>query len=198
VAAVPSPARTTQDRTGGFLLVAAMVAVMWLVEAVDVVAGDLDASGIRPRDPEGLVGVALSPFLHGGFGHLLGNTIPFAVLGAAIALGGLVRVATVTGIVALVGGLGTWLAAPSGTIVIGASGLVFGFATYLVARGAFSRRPLHLVGGLVVLVLYGSTLLFGLVPTPGVSWEGHLFGAIGGLVAARVVHRMVRAARARS
>jgi len=120
------------------------------------------------------------------------------VLGAAIALGGLVRVATVTGIVALVGGLGTWLAAPSGTIVIGASGLVFGFATYLVARGAFSRRPLHLVGGLVVLVLYGSTLLFGLVPTPGVSWEGHLFGAIGGLVAARVVHRMVRAARARS
>ncbi len=196
--AVPSPARTTQDRTGGFLLVAAMVAVMWLVEAVDVVAGDLDASGIRPRDPEGLVGVALSPFLHGGFGHLLGNTIPFAVLGAAIALGGLVRVATVTGIVALVGGLGTWLAAPSGTIVIGASGLVFGFATYLVARGAFSRHPLHLVGGLVVLVLYGSTLLFGLVPTPGVSWEGHLFGAIGGLVAARVVHRMVRAARARS
>ena len=198
MAAVPSPARTTQDRTGGFLLVAAMVAVMWLVEAVDVVAGDLDASGIRPRDPEGLVGVALSPFLHGGFGHLLGNTIPFAVLGAAIALGGLVRVATVTGIVALVGGLGTWLAAPSGTIVIGASGLVFGFATYLVARGAFSRHPLHLVGGLVVLVLYGSTLLFGLVPTPGVSWEGHLFGAIGGLVAARVVHRMVRAARARS
>ncbi len=196
--AVPSPARTTQDRSGGFLLVAAMVAVMWLVEAVDVVAGDLDASGIRPRDPEGLVGVALSPFLHGGFGHLLGNTIPFAVLGAAIALGGLVRVATVTGIVALVGGLGTWLAAPSGTIVIGASGLVFGFATYLVARGAFSRHPLHLVGGLVVLVLYGSTLLFGLVPTPGVSWEGHLFGAIGGLVAARVVHRMVRAARARS
>ena len=71
---------------------------------------------------------------------------------------------------------------------IGASGLVFGFAAYLVARGVFSRRPLHLVVGLVVLAVYGTTLLFGLVPTPGVSWQGHLFGAVGGVVAARVLH----------
>lgn len=181
--------REPQDRTGGFLLLAALVAAMWVVEIVDVVAGDLDASGIRPRDPEGLVGVALSPFLHGGFGHLIGNTIPLVVLGVAIALGGLARVALVTGVVALVGGLGTWLTAPEGTIHIGASGLVFGFASYLVARGVYSRRPLHLVGGLVVLAVYGSTLLFGLVPTPGVSWQGHLFGAVGGVVAARVLYR---------
>ena len=64
---------------------------------------------------------------------------------------------------------------------------MFGFAAYLVARGAFSRRPLHLGVGLVVLAVYGSTLRFGLVPTPGVSWQGHLFGAIGGIVAARVL-----------
>jgi len=190
----PPPARSDvtrrepQDRTAGFLLVAALVALMWAVEIVDLVAGDLDSAGIRPREPEGLVGVVLSPFLHGGFGHLIGNTIPFLMLGAAIALGGLARVATVAAIVTVVGGLGTWLTAPDGTVHIGASGLVFGFASYLVARGVYSRRPLHLVGGLVVLAIYGSTLLFGLVPTPGVSWQGHLFGAIGGLLAARLLH----------
>ena len=180
--------REPQDRTAGFLLVAALVLAMWAVEVVDLVAGDLDSAGIRPRDLEGLPGIALSPFLHGGFGHLIGNTIPFVMLGAAIALGGLVRVAAVTAITAVVGGLGTWLTAPDGTVHIGASGLVFGFATYLVARGAYSRRALHLVGGLVVLAVYGSTLLFGLVPAPGVSWQGHLFGAAGGVLAARVLH----------
>ena len=169
------------------MLVAAMAALMWLVEVYDAVGGDPDSAGIRPRDADGLVGVATSPFLHGNWGHLIGNTIPFLILGMAIALGGLVRVAAVTGIVALVGGLGTWLTAPSNTVVIGASGLIFGYATYLVARGAYTRRGLHLFVGLLVLGLYGTTLLFGLVPTPGVSWEGHLFGAVGGVVAARVL-----------
>jgi membrane associated rhomboid family serine protease len=177
------------DRTRGLVLLVAMVVLMWVVEVVDLVAGDLDSAGIRPRDPDGLIGVALSPFLHGGFGHLIGNTIPFVVLGAAIALGGLARIAAVTAVTAVVGGLGTWLTAPAGTVHIGASGLVFGFAAYLVARGAFSRRPLHLAAGLLVLAVYGSTLLFGLVPTPGVSWQGHLFGAIGGAVAAQLLHR---------
>jgi membrane associated rhomboid family serine protease len=171
-------------RVRGFMLVAAMVAVMWVVEIVDVFAGDLDSAGIRPRDPEGLVGVALAPVLHGGFGHLIGNTIPFLVLGGVIALSGLARVAAVTVIVAVVGGLGTWLVAPANTVHIGASGLVFGFAAYLIARGIFSRRALHLVAGVLVLFVYGGTLAFGLVPTPGVSWQGHAFGAVGGVVAA--------------
>ena len=129
-----------------------MVILMWLVETIDIVAGDLDGAGIHPRDVDGLPGIAASPFLHAGFGHLIGNTIPFLVLGAAIAVGGLVRTLAVVGIVAVVGGVGTWLTAPSNTVVIGASGLVFGFATYLVARGAYSRTPWHIVGGLVVLV----------------------------------------------
>ena len=98
------------------------------------------------------------------------------------------------GIVVVVGGLGTWLTAPSNTVVIGASGLVFGFATYLVARGSYTRTPWHIVGGLIVIVVYGSTLATGLVPTPGISWQGHLFGAVGGVVAARVLHRGRRGA----
>jgi membrane associated rhomboid family serine protease len=160
---------------------------MWAVEVVDLLAGDLDSAGIRPRDPDGLVGIATSPFLHGSFGHLLGNTIPFVVLGAVIALGGLARVVAVTLIVAGIGGLGTWLTGPAGTVHIGASGIVFGFAAYLVARGAYSRRALHIGAALIVLAVWGTTLLVGLVPTPGVSWQGHLFGAVGGVIAARVL-----------
>jgi membrane associated rhomboid family serine protease len=183
------PDPSERERTGGFVLIGSMVILMWLAETIDIVAGDLDDAGIHPRDADGLFGIVASPFLHAGFGHLIGNTIPFVVLGAAIAVGGLLRTAAVVGIVAVVGGLGTWLTAPSNTVVIGASGLVFGFATYLVARGAYSRRPWHIAGGLLVLALYGWTLLVGLVPTPGVSWQGHLFGAVGGVVAARLLHR---------
>jgi membrane associated rhomboid family serine protease len=184
--------RISDEPARGLALVAGMAGLMWAVEVVDLVAGDLDSAGIRPRDPDGLAGIALSPFLHGGFAHLLGNTVPFVVLGAVIALGGLARVAAVTAIVAVVGGLGTWLVAPAGTVHIGASGLVFGFAAYLVARGAYTRRGLHLAAAVTVLAVYGTTLLFGLVPTPGISWQGHLFGAIGGVLAARVLHRTAR------
>ncbi len=125
------------DRVRGVMMVAAMAALMWVVEIVDVVAGDLDSAGIRPRDPEGLVGIVAAPFLHGGFGHLFGNTIPFVILGVVIALSGLARVVSVTAIVALVGGLGVWLVAPASTLHIGASGIVFGFITYLIARGLY-------------------------------------------------------------
>jgi len=177
------------DRVRGVMMVAAMAALMWVVEIVDVVAGDLDSAGIRPRDPEGLVGIVAAPFLHGGFGHLFGNTIPFVILGVVIALSGLARVVSVTAIVALVGGLGVWLVAPASTLHIGASGIVFGFITYLIARGLYSRRALHLVVGVVVLVVYGGTLLFGFVPTPGVSWQGHAFGALGGVLAAWLLDR---------
>lgn len=177
------------DRVRGVILVVALAAVMWAVEIVDVVAGNLDSAGIRPRDPEGLVGIVAAPFLHGGFGHLFGNTIPFLILGVVIALSGVMRVVSVTAIVALVGGLGVWLVAPAATLHIGASGIVFGFISYLIARGLYSRRALHLVVGVVVLFVYGGTLLFGFVPSPGVSWQGHAFGAVGGVLAAWLLDR---------
>jgi membrane associated rhomboid family serine protease len=194
--AVAGPRSAGDDRVRGLVLVGVLVAIMWVVEIVDVFAGDLDSAGIRPRDVDGLTGIVLAPVLHGGFGHLIGNTVPFLILGGAIALSGLARIAAVTAIVALVGGFGTWLTAPAATVHIGASGLVFGFAAYLVARGAYSRRPLHLVAAVAVIVIYGSTLLFGLVPTPGISWQGHLFGAVGGVVAAWLLHRSASAQRA--
>ena len=174
---------------GGLTLVAASVGVMWAVEVVDLVAGDLDAYGIRPRDADGLVGIFAAPFLHGGFVHLVGNTLPFLMLGGLIALGGLLRVAAVSAIIVVTSGLGVWLTADAGSLHIGASGLVFGYAAYLIARGAFTRDLFHLTIAVVVMFVYGTTLLFGLLPALGISWQGHLFGAIGGVLAARWLDR---------
>ena len=168
----------------------ALVALMWAVEVVDVIADHrLDQYGIEAREPEGLDGIVTAPFLHVGFGHLLGNTIPFVIMGLLIALEGARRLLGVFAIVALVSGLGTWLVAPEGTIHVGASGVVFGFSTYLITRGWFNRRPGQVAIGLVVVVLWGGVLLAGLQPREGISWQGHLFGAIGGVVAARVLAR---------
>jgi membrane associated rhomboid family serine protease len=190
-----APRRTDSPALRGFALVAGMAAVMWVVEIADQVAdGRLDSHGIEPREVDGLDGVVFAPFLHAGWDHLIGNTIPFLLLGFAIALGGLARVATVTVIVALVGGLGTWLVAPANTVHIGASGIVFGYAAYLVARGIYSRSTVQIALGVAVLAVWGTTLLRGLVPEDGISWQGHLFGAIGGVLAARLLHR--RAVRA--
>jgi membrane associated rhomboid family serine protease len=181
--------RTDSPAVKGLIFVAAMAALMWVVEIADqVVDGRLDANGIEPRELDGLDGIVWAPFLHGGFDHLIGNTIPFLLLGFAIAIGGLTRVALVSVIVALVGGLGTWLVAPANTIHIGASGIVFGYAAYLVARGIYSRSPVQIALGVLVLAVWGTTLLRGLVPEDGISWQGHLFGAVGGVLAARLLH----------
>ena len=182
------PSRSDSPVVRGMIVVAAMAALMWVVEVVDEVAGGrLDRNGIEPRELDGLDGVVWAPFLHADFQHLIGNTIPFLLLGFAIAFSGVARVILVTAIVAVVGGLGTWLIAPENTVHIGASGIVFGYAAYLIARGAFSRSPRQIVLGLVVVAVWGATLLQGLVPETGISWQGHLFGAIGGVVAARVL-----------
>ena len=178
------------DRQKGLIFVGAMAAVMWVEEVIDqVLGGDLDRYGIEPHRVSGLEGIVFAPFLHANFSHLIGNTIPFLVLGATIALSGLFRVAAATAIVAFVGGLGTWIFAPAGTDHIGASGVVFGYATYLISRGLFSRNLLHLGVGVFVIAVYGSTLLFALAPRDGISWQGHLFGGVGGVVAARLLDR---------
>ena len=182
--------RTESPVVRGIIVVVALAALMWVVEVIDqVLDGRLDRNGILPREAEGLDGVVWAPFLHADFQHLIGNTVPFLVLGFAIAFSGVARVILVTVIVAVVGGLGTWLIAPENTVHIGASGIVFGFAGYLVARGVFSRSPTQLLLGVVVVVVWGATLLQGLVPEEGISWQGHLFGAVGGVVAARVLSR---------
>jgi membrane associated rhomboid family serine protease len=178
--------RLGEDRTTALALVAAMIVFMWLLETIDYIAPGtpLDRYGVHPRDPAGLLEIFSAPFLHVGFGHLISNTVPFALMGAAIALGGIMRVALVTLIVAVVSGLGIWLIAPSNEVHLGASGLVFGYAAYLVARGILSRRFIELAVGVVVIGVWGIGLLQGLLPQDRISWQAHLFGAIGGVIAA--------------
>ena len=183
-----SGSRTT--RLDGFRIVAALIALMWLAEIVDTFADHrLDGYGIEPRDDDGLIGIVAAPFLHDGFGHLISNTIPLLAMGLAIAFAGARRVLLVTAVVALVSGLGTWLIAPASTLHIGASGLVFGYATYLLSRGVFNRDLLELAIGAVVAVVWGGALLGGLLPEEWISWQGHFFGALGGVLAARLLAR---------
>ena len=172
----------------GAAVVGGLLAVMWLLQIVNAIDGQaLDGDGIYPRSLAGLPGIISAPFLHAGFGHLVGNSIPLVILGLVIAAAGARRVVEVTLVVFAIAGLGTWLTGPSHTSTIGASGLVFGYAGFLIARGFFTRSFAALAIGVVVALLFGVSLASDLVPQSGVSWQDHLFGAIGGIAAARLV-----------
>ena len=197
MSALPSATsvRATRPRRGqaqreGLTLLAAIVGVMWIVEVVNTLDSNrLDRDGIYGRSITHLWGILTTPFIHASFAHLIANTIPFVFMGVIIALAGAARLALVTVIVILVGGLGTWLVAPSNEPTIGASGVVFGYAAYLFARGFFNRSARELLIGLIVGVIWGGALIASLVPHTGISWQGHLCGAIGGVLAASLLRR---------
>jgi membrane associated rhomboid family serine protease len=170
----------------GLSLLVGIVAIMWIVEVVNSLDSyrlDQDG-GIIPRDVDRVWAIFTSPFLHAGWQHLIDNTIPFVFMGVIIALRGAVKLALVTLIVIVVGGLGTWLIAPDATNTVGASGVVFGYATYLFACGLFDRSPLQIFTGVIVGVVWGGALLSSVVPHAGISWQAHVCGAIGGVIAA--------------
>ena len=177
------PVTSAPVRAG--MLVGGFVALLYVIELVDtVVSGRLDSHGVRPRSDEGLLGIAFAPLLHGGWAHLVANTIPLLVLGFLLALSGVRTWVSVTAIVWLVSGIGVWLVGGPNSVHIGASGLVFGWLVHLMVRGIFARHLGQIALGLVVFVVYGS-VLWGVIPgRPGISWQGHLFGAIGGALAA--------------
>jgi len=169
-----------------------LVAIMWAVEILDQfvfrvgLRQTLDIYGIYPRNVVGLRGILFAPFLHGNFPHLIGNTVPFLVLGWLIMLRETSDFFWVSLVSAFVSGLGTWMFGSS-AIHIGASGVVFGYLGYLLARGYFERSMTAIAISLFVGTLYGS-LIWGVLPTRmGISWEGHLFGFLGGVLAARLL-----------
>jgi membrane associated rhomboid family serine protease len=169
----------------GLRALAALVAIMWGVELVNLLDSyRLDSYGIVPRSASHLDGIVFAPFLHASIAHILGNTIPLVILGFLIALAGARRLLSVTAIVALVSGIGVWLIAPAHTDTFGASGVVFGYATYLISRGLFNRKLVEVALGAFVAVIFGGILIADLIPHPGVSWQAHLFGGIGGVLAA--------------
>ncbi len=170
-------------------VVGGLLVLMWLLEMVDQSTGhSLDQFGIVPRDPETAGHIMLAPWLHFGWGHLIANSGPFLVLGVLTYIAGFARWLFTTLSSVIVSGVTVWLTAPAGSITAGASGLVFGYLTYLLIRGFFTRKPGQIVLAVLVLIVYGS-VLFGVLPTAsGVSWQGHLGGAVGGGLAAWLQH----------
>ncbi|HEY3682406.1 MAG TPA: rhomboid family intramembrane serine protease [Streptosporangiaceae bacterium] len=170
--------------------IVAFVALLWIIEGVNAVTGDsLIHLGIIPRTMGGLEGVVFAPFLHGSFGHIAANTLPLLILGFLAAVRGTQRFLVASVIIILVSGLGVWLTAASGSVTVGASGLILGYFGYLLARGLFDHSLVDIAIAVAVAVFYG-TLIFAVLPgASGISWQAHLFGLIGGVIAAWVQRR---------
>jgi membrane associated rhomboid family serine protease len=182
----------TQTLKQQFWILGTLVGVMWAVTIANtyVFNGHLNDFGIVPQNPIGLRGILFAPFLHGNFRHLMSNTLPFVILGWLVMLWETTDLLVVTVVSMLVGGLGTWLFGGVGTVHIGASGVIFGYLGYLLLRGYFDRRLPALLMSLFILVVYGSTVFAGVLPgAVGISWQGHLFGFVGGALTARLTSR---------
>ena len=199
--ATPEAKKRPTWMVGGATVVS-FVALLYIIEIWDNLSGHrLDENGIRPLESDGLTGIVFAPLLHANWAHLVANTGPALVLGFLMTLAGLSRFIYATAIVWIVGGFGTWLigntGAPPGveTNHIGASGLIFGWLAFLIVFGFFTRKVWEIVVGVVVLFVYGGVLLGMLPGTFGVSWQGHLCGAIAGVFAAYLLSGPERKAR---
>jgi membrane associated rhomboid family serine protease len=171
--------------------------LLYLVELVDtVLPAELDRGGIAPRSLDGLDGILWAPVLHGGWGHLLSNTIPVLVFAFLTMAGGLGQWIVVTATIWILGGAGVWLVAEPGTYTVGASGLAFGWLAFLLVRGIFNRSASQLLLAGMLLFIWGG-MLWGVLPSnPNISWQGHLFGALAGILAAWLVGRAGRRPKA--
>lgn len=187
--AVPPPASTLAPARptlgSSVVFIGAWLVLLWVLEALDVVLlGALDGFGVSPRVIAELPQVLTAPFLHFGFEHLMANSLPFLVLGVLARMAGRrpFWVATLASI--LVSGLFAWLLSAPSTVTAGASGLVFGWLAFLLVRGLFNRNWKQILISAAVFGFFGG-MLWGVFPTlPGVSWQGHLGGAVGGVLAA--------------
>lgn len=172
-----------------FQILATLIAIFWIVVIVNqiVFRGRLNAFGILPHNVVGLRGLLFAPFLHGGFYHVAANTLPFIVLGWFVMIRSINDFYFVSFMSAFIGGLGTWLVGNPNSVHIGASGVVFGYFGYLLFRGYFERSFVAIAISVAIAVTYGG-LIWGVLPTRSyISWEGHLFGFIGGIIAAKLL-----------
>lgn len=171
--------------------IAIFIGLMWAVWLVDLFLPlDLSAWGIQPRTLTGLIGIPLMPFLHSGLGHLLSNTIPLAILLALLA-GSRASSWQIVCELVLLGGVLLWCLGRSNANHVGASGLIYGLIAFLIVSGFLEKRLVPLGIAILVGFVYGSTLLFGVLPTLDhhVSWDGHLFGALAGAALAYIHNR---------
>lgn len=175
-----------QTRMYGSAVIAfRLVFIMWVTFALEVFFGiDLSFLGIKPRTISGLIGIVTAPMIHGSLQHLLSNTIPLLFLGSVlfffyerIAAIVFFRCYFITNIL-------VWLLSPRVSYHIGASGLIYGLAAFLVFYGVLRGELLSLLISIGIFLVYGS-IFYGVLPTdPAVSWESHLAGALVGTVTA--------------
>ncbi|GGN16845.1 membrane associated rhomboid family serine protease [Actinoplanes campanulatus] len=175
-----------------FVTMCAVVPALFLIEAIDVAlgAGTLDvAGGIIPHTVAGLDGVLFSPFLHGDWEHLYGNAVPLILLGTFVLAGGARRFLWSTALIMLVAGLGVWFVGDPDTVVVGASGVIFGYLGLLLTRGLVERSWWHLAVAAFIGLLYWYQF-FNILPTDQrISWQGHGLGLLGGVIAAIIFRR---------
>jgi len=182
--------RMTRAVTRQTTLVGGSLAAAWLTFAANlVVGGSLLAYGIVPRTVWGLRGILFAPFLHANLAHLLANTTSFVILGWLVTLRDPKHFGRVALAAALGSGIVSWLLGAPGSVHVGASGVIFGFLGFLMLSGWYARTLVSVLLSVGVTVAWGG-LVFGVLPTvPGVSWQGHLGGFIGGVLAARAFRR---------
>ncbi len=171
-----------------FTVVGSIVLLFWVIEIVDKAffRGHLDAFGIRPRQLAGLAGIVFAPFLHGGFTHLIANTFPFLILGGMVYWRRPADFFPASVLSALIGGLGAWVLGAPGSVHVGASSIIFGYFGFLVARAWYDRDLKSTFLAFLAILLYGG-IIWGIRPfQTGISWQGHLFGLIGGIYAAKL------------
>jgi len=175
--------QSNQHRIGNELTwILGFIVLIWLVFLADAFL-PLERLGLVPRQIGGLAGIFSMPFLHGSWYHLLSNTIPLLVLLVLLA-GSRANSVSIVLAICLIGGCVLWIIGRS-SLHIGASLLVFGLASFLVIAGFIEKRPLPLIISGIVILVYGTSILRGILPfAPGVSWEGHISGLIGGAIAA--------------
>ena len=167
-----------------------LLIAMWVVEIHDLIhpASTLDNYGIAPDKPHGLIGIFTAPFLHGNVAHLVSNTFPLLILGTLILYNSVEEFWIATLLSMLIGGFGVWAFGQPESNHIGASGVVFGYIGFLLLKGFIEGSNSARIAA-VVLCFYGANMMYGFLPATGVSWEGHLFGFIGGLLAAHAVSK---------
>ncbi len=162
-----------------------VVALLWAIHLINIFLPiDLRVYGLRPRYIEGLWGIVVSPFLHGNFQHLIANTgALFILLAVALSFSRKLTVIAIL-IVCIMGGGLVWIFGQSNSVHIGASGVIFGLIGYLMFIGIFRREWKALIISLVIFLFYGGALFSLLMYIPGVSWTGHIFGFLSGILAA--------------
>jgi membrane associated rhomboid family serine protease len=176
---------------GALLTTFLLLGACWAVEVVNYTdEGALSNHyGIQAHDTDALWHIFTAPFLHASLDHIMANSVPLAIFGFLAALRGVSRFIGVSLIVMVASGLGVWFLSAPGTVTVGASGLIFGYFGYLLARGFVEHRAFDIVIAVLLAVVYG-TMIFGALPgQPGISWQAHLFGLIGGVLAAWLTRR---------